>query len=263
MLNTNRRQRGFSLVELALGLVIVATLLSALLVPLATQLDQRRTGETQRLLEVAREALYGYAIAQGRFPCPATATSNGAEAFATTPAPGGNEDNGMCLSFRGFLPAVTLGLSPLDRQGFQPDAFGGDPNRIRYAVADVLDQGTVKMYTAKGRLWINTNLPLVSSANNRFSVCSTANTAAASGCPAGGVTLANGNAIAVVLSVGKNPEGRGDDENENLDLSAGNQVFVSRIQSDAAVNPFDDMLLWVSPSVLISRLAAAGRLQPP
>ena len=47
---------------------------------------------------------------------------------------------------------------------------------------------------------------------------------------------------------------------ENLDLTAGNQVVVSRIQSDAAVNPFDDMLLWVSPNVLISRLAAAGKL---
>ena len=72
MLKTNRRQGGFSLVELALGLVIVATLLSALLVPLATQLDQRRTGETQRLLEVAREAIYGFVVAQDRFPCPAT-----------------------------------------------------------------------------------------------------------------------------------------------------------------------------------------------
>jgi hypothetical protein len=74
------------------------------------------------------------------------------------------------------------------------------------------------------------------------------------------VTLANGNAIAVVLSVGKNPDSRGDDENENLDVTGTNQVFVSRIQSDAALNPFDDMLLWVSPNVLISRLAAAGKL---
>jgi type II secretory pathway pseudopilin PulG len=258
ILKTNRRQAGFSLVELALGLVIVATLLSALLVPLATQLDQRRTAETQRLLEVAREALYGFVVAQDRFPCPATAGSNGAEAFATSPS-AGNPNNGFCLSFRGFLPAATLGLSPLDREGFQTDAFGGDANRIRFAVADVdFDPGN-KLYTAAGKMRA-LGMTVISSAPNRFSVCSTANTVAASGCPAGGVTLANGNAIAVVLSVGRNPEGRGDDENENLDLTAGNQVFVSRIQSDAAVNPFDDMLLWVSPNVLISRLAAAGKL---
>jgi len=259
MLSTNRRQRGFSLVELALGLVIVATLLSALLVPLATQLDQRRTGETQRLLEVAREALYGFVVAQDRFPCPATTASNGREAFTAPLTELDGPVSGKCLNFRGFLPAVTLGLSPLDREGFQPDAFGGDANRIRYAVADVDFDPDNKLYTATGKMRA-LGMTIVSSATNRFSVCSTANTAAASGCPAGGVTLANGNAMAVVLSVGKNPEGRGDDENENLDLSAGNQVFVSRIQSDAAVNPFDDMLLWVSPNVLISRLAAAGKL---
>lgn len=258
MLKTNRRQGGFSLVELALGLVIVATLLSALLVPLATQLDQRRTGETQRLLEVAREAIYGFVVAQDRFPCPATATSNGAEAFAINPTPG-TPGNGICQNFRGFLPAASLGLSPLDRDGFQPDAFGGDANRIRYAVADVDFDTTSKLYTATAKMRA-IGMNVVSSATNRFSVCSTANTAGPSGCPAGSVTLANGNAIAIVLSVGKSPEGRGDDENENLDLSGANQVFVSRIQSDAAVNPFDDMLLWVSPNVLISRLAAAGKL---
>ncbi|MBK8015887.1 MAG: prepilin-type N-terminal cleavage/methylation domain-containing protein [Betaproteobacteria bacterium] len=36
MLKTRMSQSGFSLIELAIGLVIVATLLSALLVPLAT-----------------------------------------------------------------------------------------------------------------------------------------------------------------------------------------------------------------------------------
>jgi type II secretory pathway pseudopilin PulG len=245
-------------VELALGLVIVATLLSALLVPLATQLDQRRTGETQRLLEVAREALYGFVVAQDRFPCPATAAGNGREAFIPPLTELDGPVSGRCLGFRGFLPAVTLGLSPLDREGFQPDAFGGDANRIRYAVADVDFDPSAKLYTATGKMR-SLGMTVVSNATNRLSVCSAANTAA-SGCPAGSVTLANGNAIAVVLSVGKNPDSRGDDENENLDVTGTNQVFVSRIQSDAALNPFDDMLLWVSPNVLISRLAAAGKL---
>lgn len=154
---------------------------------------------------------------------------------------------------------MTLGLSPLDREGFQPDAFGGDANRIRYAVADVDFDPSAKLYTATGKMR-SLGMTVVSNATNRLSVCSAANATAPSGCPTGSVTLANGNAIAVVLSVGKNPEGRGDDENENLDLGGANQVFVSRIQSDAAVNPFDDMLLWVSPNVLISRLAAAGKL---
>jgi prepilin-type N-terminal cleavage/methylation domain-containing protein len=127
------RSQGFSLIELAIGLVIVATLLSALLVPLATQMDQQRAAETRRQLDTARDALMGFAASHGRLPCPATSTSNGVEAFLNPPT--GNPSNGECASALGLLPAVTLGLSPLDDQGFYRDAYGTENNRIRYAVS--------------------------------------------------------------------------------------------------------------------------------
>ena len=260
MLKTRMSQSGFSLIELAIGLVIVATLLSALLVPLATQLDQRRSSETQKLLDAAREALLGYVIGQERFPCPASAASNRQEAFVVGP-PAGSAANGMCAQYRGFLPAVTLGLSPLDRSGYQTDGFGGDANRLRYAVADVDFDANAKVYTATSKMRA-LGMNLVSSANNRLWIC-TAASANDANCSAG-VTLANGNAIAVVLSVGKNgfdtvrvPDA---DEAANLDMTNTNRVFVSRGQSDQAGNEFDDLAVWISPNIMISRLAAAGKL---
>jgi hypothetical protein len=85
-----------------------------------------------------------------------------------------------------------------------------------------------------------------------------------------GVTLAPGQAIAVIYSLGGNGSDtearRVDgtlhaDELQNYLPGANPRVFVSRVRSDQAGNAFDDMLLWVSPSVLISRLAAANQLQ--
>lgn len=247
-------QRGFSLIELALGLIIVATMLSALLVPLATQIDQRRTTETNALLEQAREALLGFAVGRGRFPCPAIAASNGQESFS-------NAADGTCTTQRGFLPAVTLGLSPVDANGFQPDGFGGGANRIRYAVSDAIKSATNKLYTVDaGIRGTNIASQIAASSTGNFSICSVASTQDTT-CSAG-VALANQSAIAVVYSLGKGAATRDNsaDEAENVSADAANRVLVSRGYSDAPGQEFDDILLWISPSVLISRLAAAGQL---
>lgn len=254
------RSRGFSLIELAIGLVIVAVLLSSLLVPLVTQVDQRRTAETQRLLEEARSALIGFVAANRRFPCPAVAASNGIE----SPVGGGN-----CTSSDGFLPAATLGLTPVDPQGFQTDPFGNQTNRIRYAIADVAIGGPETFTTTGGMTTATMNgIATSAAAGNLLIVCSTAS-ASATNCSAG-VPLANGSAIAVIYSVGKNGVlytggcatpantcvGVSVDETENVDL---NRVYVSHPQSAAPGAEFDDMLVWISPSMLFGRLISAGQ----
>lgn len=254
------RSRGFSLIELAIGLVIVAVLLSSLLVPLVTQVDQRRTAETQRLLDEARSALIGFVAANRRFPCPATAASSGVE----SPAGGGN-----CTNPVGFLPAVTLGLTPVDQQGFQTDPFGNQTNRIRYAIADVNLAGLDTFTTTGGMTTATMNtIATNATAGNLLIVCPTASTSATS-CSTG-PALANGSAIAVIYSVGKNGVlytgdcatpaatcvGVSGDETENVDLD---RVFVNRPSSDAAGAEFDDMLVWISPSMLFGRLISVGQ----
>ncbi|HLD09715.1 MAG TPA: prepilin-type N-terminal cleavage/methylation domain-containing protein, partial [Methylophilaceae bacterium] len=53
---------GFTLVEMAVVLVIVGLLLAGLLMPLSAQLDQRNTTDTQKALAEIQQALIGYAI---------------------------------------------------------------------------------------------------------------------------------------------------------------------------------------------------------
>jgi prepilin-type N-terminal cleavage/methylation domain-containing protein len=271
------RSQGFSLIELAIGLVIVATLLSALLVPLATQMDQQRAAETRRQLDTARDALMGFAASHGRLPCPATSTSNGVEAFLTPPT--GNPSNGECASALGLLPAVTLGLSPLDDQGFYRDAYGTENNRIRYAVSlsnvnrytnsiDCGSRGTgpvavIRPLTTSpgpgGGMRTATMQAIAQAAscdNVFFTVCTTSNCSGA-----GNQILSNGGAMVVIWSLGRNAGDTGRttpvDELENQDTD---NMFVARERRDTADNEFDDMVLWISPSLLLSRMTAAGAL---
>lgn len=249
------RQRGFSLIELAIGLVIVATLLSALLVPLATQMDQRRTAETQRALEAARDALMGFAMANGRLPCPAADTTNGIESITS-----GLPATGDCAAPTGFLPAVTLGLDGVSGSGMLLDAFGGP---VRYAVAMPTDVALANVFTKTNGIRTVTirtiaDAALPAAAKFLF-ICSAASTAPDS-CSAG-ATLANGNVIAVVYSQGKNGTDTvrtlATDEAENLP-EANDRVFVSRVRNDQT--GYDDMLVWISPATLISRMTAGGAL---
>ena len=129
--------KGFSLLELAIALAVVGLLLGGLLIPLSTQVAQRNESATQKQLDEIKEALLGFAAANGRLPCPASAASKGLESFAA----GGDASNGDCGNasggaFIGFVPGVTLGLSQVDAEGFAVDAWGNNPyNRIRYAVS--------------------------------------------------------------------------------------------------------------------------------
>ena len=101
-------QRGFSLVELTIVLVIVALLSGGLMLGLAAQRDANNYQEAQRQLDSAKEALFGFAISNGRLPCPATAT------LANTDSNAGKEN---CTAEHGVLPWSTLGLPETDPWG--------------------------------------------------------------------------------------------------------------------------------------------------
>src|SRR5574343_2096157 len=115
--------RGFSLVELAIVLIIVALLSGGLMMAVSAQFDSAASSETQRRLNDARDAILGFAAANGRLPCPAIGGATGAES-----PPGGGSCND---NWDGFLPAVTLGISPTNETGYAVDGWG---NPIRYAI---------------------------------------------------------------------------------------------------------------------------------
>lgn len=272
--HTSTYQRGFSLVEIAIVLVIISVLIAIVAVPLATQVEQRRGEETLKQLEQIKEAIIGYAIANGRLPCPAVATGN--EEFVPVT---GNAANGNCLRMFGFVPAVTLGLSGLDANGFIVDAWGLQQNRIRYAVADVdfTPPGTPAvpacpvgfnnaltstngMRTATMACLADTSVAL-----NMLTICPTT--------PNGGAGTPNNpssvtsctapltsKAPFVVYSLGKNAAtGGAGDEAYNLDADA---YFVSHTPTPAgsAAGEFDDLVTWGSINTLFARMVQAGKL---
>ena len=83
-------QSGFSLVELTIVLVIVALLSGGLMFGLSGQRDQIQNKEARQQLETIREALIGYAMANGRLPCPAPANLPNTDPLA------GRERNPPC-----------------------------------------------------------------------------------------------------------------------------------------------------------------------
>lgn len=228
---------GFSLIELSVTLFILSLLLGSILFPLAAQIDQRRVSQTERQLEQIKEALIGFAITNRYLPCPAVSSTNGNEDRTGTACAGGKRV--------GFLPWVTLGLEPTDAWD---DLF-------RYSVAATYtssDPTTLFTLDSSGDITLRT----------RDSTGSLVN-------------LSNSAAIPVViLSHGKNsygatgrdgivrftPGGWAGDESDNVTNST---TFIWRIRTEATTAPggeFDDIVVWITPNILNSRMVAAGRL---
>ncbi len=239
---------GFTLVEMAMVLAIISLLLAGLLPTISGQIEQQRLTETRKQLNDIQQALIGYAIINGRLPCPATTTSKGLE----NPVGGG-----PCSNFYdGFIPGATLGISTLNDQGLVIDAWG---NPIRYAVTawDSSSPAQTDVYTSSNGL----ATVGLSSLNPNLLVCNTATGITGSACATDQALTADPGVPAVIFSTGKNGAsgGAGTDENENLDAD---RFFVSHtITASAAGNgEFDDLMIWLSNQVLINRMVAAGKL---
>jgi prepilin-type N-terminal cleavage/methylation domain-containing protein len=245
-----RRDAGFTLAELAIVLLIVGLLIGGLMMPLSAQIDSRNTSDTRRTLADIHEALLGFAAANGRLPCPASATSNGQESFAA----GGSAANGDCDVSGVFVPAATLGIAPTDQDGFAIDAWG---QRIRYAVY----RGTINSVSdpfSRTDGIKSATMTAIAAAAMQLSVCSTATGISGSDC--GSAVKLTDKAPVVFFSTGKNAgSAAGTDESKNLD---GDRVFIFHepSPSSATNGEFDDLVTWLSPNVLYNRMIAAERL---
>ena len=241
---------GFTLTELAVVMIIMALLLGGMLVPLSAQRDIQNLNNTQKQLSEIKEALLGFAAANGRLPCPASPDTSGVE----NPLGGGACAN----SKNGFLPGSTLGVGPTDAQGYALDAWG---NRIRYAVSN-WESGAgashPNAFTTVSGIKNAWNDPTKTIVPN-LRVCSTSAGIGGSAC-APDTTLSYETA-AVIISSGKNGGAApaGADELANTD---NNSTFVSHTQTptEAAQGEFDDIVVWLSPNILYSRLIAASSL---
>jgi prepilin-type N-terminal cleavage/methylation domain-containing protein len=255
--------RGFTLAEVAVAVVIVSLLLAGMIIPLSTQIELRNTAETQRTLTDIKEAIVGFALANGRLPCPADGT------IAAGAANAGAE---QCANSFGVVPWAALGVP-------ETDAWG---RRFSYWVApiftDAVAASTVNT-AGQSPVCAPTPTPVQSS----FALCSLGNlTVNTRGDTHATIALGSG-LPAVIISHGKNGSGAyntrgillpapaaGSDEAANATHTAAAAVFYSRTPTPAAsgcndASPgsfceFDDIVAMIPAPILVARMVSAGRL---
>jgi prepilin-type N-terminal cleavage/methylation domain-containing protein len=242
-----RPAAGFTLIELAAVIAIIALLLGVIMAPLATQFRVRTMNDAERDLEEIKEALIGYAMTNQRLPCPDTdSTPDGQEN-----PPGG----GTCAASEGLLPWITLGVDAADVWG----------RLYRYRVSPEFTFQTVPgSPPAASQLDLNDagDINIVDRAGDKSEITLTTTAVAAIVSLGGngfGGRDTDGNALAAPT---------GSDELENTD---GDLKFVRRIYSPGAATcsdtagttPFceyDDLVTWIPEPVLKNHLVEAERL---
>ena len=258
---------GFTLVELAVSLAVVSLLLSGVAFTLTAQMERRNFEETRRRVEQARELLLGFALVNGRLPCPARSTSAGAEvrdsATGHCIAAGVEDYYGGHLAGGaegGLLPAATIGFQEVDGGGFAVDAW---QNHIRYAVAKTLDS-TMCTVVANPHFVHAANLQAngIRCQPDDLLVCKSSAGISASGCGStANQIMTKGTVVAIVFSTGKNGAtgGGGADEAANVN---GTPIFVYHAPTPpgATNGEFDDQFTWIAVGELYGRMVSAGVL---
>ena len=227
--------------ELAIVLMIVGTLMSGVLVAVSQSTANARITSARAQLRDVEEALFGFAEAYGRLPCPATDDS-----------PVANFEESPCDDMHGFVPSGTLGIEvPVDDNGLLIDPWG---NPLRYSILITASAGNPD-FSDKSSIQTFFNASTALTSAGMFAVCDD------SMCTQ---TFAD-TVPAVVMSMGANfATYTSADET----LNAGDQVmfgypvkddyrFISATYSE---DDFDDQILWLSPYVLFNKLVSAGKL---
>ncbi len=263
------REQGFSLIEMAVVLLIMGLLLGGLLAPLSTRNQIERSTKNQEDMQAIRAALIGYAVRHGRLPCPDTdiASPDGLENNTT---PGLSCDQAVGINASPSLAQqrrVVSGLLPYSDLGV--GAFDSSGNRYLYTVsltyADWAGDSALTGYDDP------TPFPELTSTSNPppSGACAKARPDLAprptfTVCSKGGIrvleTAGDDNSLLyddlpfMVVSAGfdANPAGS-PNQQENLD---GDRTFVLRPQN----SDFDDTLMWVPAAVLGLALVEAGQL---
>lgn len=224
---------GFSLLEMALALVILSLMMGWLMTPLRVQLGLQKYQQTEQRLTQAQQALLGHAMIHHYLPCP-----------DTDQPPDGWENvlvNQSCASDEGMLPWLQLGLAATDAWG----------RFFRYRADST--------FTHHAQ-WFS-----ISAAESASNIQVTVDAGAATSVPS--------RPAAIVLSHGENGLGGIQsvsggqtyvmaapvhaDEQENAD---GDLAFVDKAQQQTGSTVFDDRLVMLSPKVLIQQMVQAQRL---
>lgn len=283
-------QRGFTLIEMAIVLVIVTLLIGGLAVPLSAQIQARRIAETRTEMNATRDALLGFAMSN---VCTIQCTTPPAPPGCASATPLTTSCQSACAAYCGGPAASTQ--PSIARHFFPcPDTNGDGREDRNTNSGECIDASA----SARGGLpWLTLGLKGHDAWGNRFTYAVTPAFAAHSGffsaptgTPAEINVFANrtcasphvAERVAFAL-VSHGPNGRGAtnmnagtplppasvpiEERQNLSVapvslacpSTPNHDFTDK--SFIHQNPgdtFDDILVWVSSGEIFNRTCPAG-----
>lgn len=233
-------QRGFTLIEIAVAVIIIGLLLGGILVPLATQVEQQQRRETLSTLGKGQEALYGFAMVNDRLICPDCRNAADCPTIPASERNDGREDRVgtplECVTTpdaEGNLPWVDLGLP------------GSDAWSQRFSYHVTSDFADEIEGTGCGTPTLGVS----------FSLCSVGNITVLDGSGGDNVAI---EIPAIILSRGKNwAASISADEGEN---DGSNTTYVYKGFSATSGDEFDDLIAWISPHILKNRMVTAGKL---
>ena len=235
---------GFSLIEMAIVLFIIALLLGGLLPVVSSQMEQQRRNETRKLMAEVRDSLLGYVTANGRLPAPACgtiATGNANAGVELVPA-----SAALCASGIGdiaILPWATLGVS-------ETDAWG---NRFTYRVttlfANVVAPGTSSSFllSSNGDMTIRESTIGIPIATTIPVVVLSHGVNACGAYMTSGTKIDDNAATPPPVFCNDNDQ----QENSNNDIT---------IISRGTTATFDDIVIWISSNTLVNRMVTVNKL---
>ncbi|AZN37222.1 type II secretion system protein [Iodobacter ciconiae] len=248
------KERGFTLAEIAIVLVVIGIMLVGGLGAFKAQTDSQRVRDGRAQISEIKESLLGFAVQHGYLPCPA-------DPLLTTFV----EDraaNGTCNRAEGSIPGATLGLArsidPFNKPFTYRVTLGfadNGPASFPPAVSD-----SNQTLGAVGSCPAGSIAPVGVS----FILCSSGDIFIfpSSGAP---TPLASNVLVVVVMHYRHGPPngvaGSVDEqENTNNDVN-----FVSKLRAEDDVatpvdEEYDDITDWISPSILAGKMLAAGKL---
>ena len=288
---TKSNNKGFTLIEVTIVLLIVSIIIgySVAMVPIQQEIKQYRQAKDE--MDKIIESLYAFAQVNSYLPCPAwfvagapPITSNGFECrdingAAAVCVDGANVADpaaDSCDVWFGFVPGKTLGINgnysatgllldpwgqPYRYQVTDNSAGGGAPAGVG---PDFITQNEIRNeIIAAGGL----SAGGLGALGANLEVCNTDQSPAAAGvegtCLNSAQTVING-LPAVIMSTGKDKNGNVAAtswvQRENLDNSNADRVFVLTSRSNVANAEYDDLVKWVSPNTLFSKMIEADQL---
>ena len=250
MYPVSSRQQGFTLIEIAIVLVIVTILLGYSVAMFSVQQELKQYRQAESEMDSIIEHLVAFAQVNGRLPCPDTSAVPGTI--------DGLEDALVddCVAFFGFLPARTLGMSGrFNDQGVLIDPWGSG---YGYAVslADAGD-GNPDLVSPNG-----IRIEGIAAVQPDLFICDDSTVIGNQiDCAAAGSNDVITNVAAVVISLGKDFEipATSNIQAENLDNfhdGTADKVYIFSSRRD----DYDDIVKWLPTNLLFSKMIEADQL---